>query len=254
MAETALITGASSGIGAELARLHAAQGGDLVIVARRTAELESLKAELEAAHGVSVEVVARDLTEPGAPEEVFAAAPDVDILINNAGFGALNPFHEQDLATHRRMIALNIEALTALCHLYLPGMIARGRGRILNVSSTASFLPGPLMAVYFATKAYVTSLSLALAEEVRGTGVRVTALCPGPVKTEFGAVANMEGLRLLKGAIAPQRTAKAGYEAMKRGDLLAFDDWRLRLALGWVVPLLPRSLVLRLSRLSMAMH
>lgn len=247
----ALITGASGGIGAELARLHAARGGDLVIVARREAELDALKAELEGRHGVSVSVIAIDLTEPDSAARIFAAAPEIDILINNAGFGGHGPFHEQALDRHRRMVALNIEALTALSHLYLPGMIARGQGRILNVSSTASFLPGPLMAVYFATKAYVTSFSHALAEEVRGTGVTVTALCPGPVSTGFGTAADMEGVSILDRAVTADVTAQAGYEGMMAGKLTVFDQTVLGLTLRWVVPFLPRRLVLWASRRSM---
>ena len=247
----ALITGASGGIGAELARLHAAEGGDLVLAARRQSELEAMKRELETAHGINAQVIVADLTEPDAVQRVHAEAGDIDILINNAGFGSLGTFQEQSPERHRSMIALNISALTELTHLYLPRMIKKGSGRILNVSSTASMLPGPYNAVYFATKAYVTSFSLALAEETKGTGVTVTALCPGPVETGFWDASNMQNAAMRKRAISSDKTAKAGYRAMMRGDLVVFDDWRLRLALGWVVPFLPRRLVLWAARRAM---
>ena len=247
----ALITGASGGIGAELARLHAAEGGDLVLVARRQPELEAMKRELETAHGINAQAIVTDLTEPDAIQRVHAEAGDIDILINNAGFGSLGSFHEQSGERHRSMIALNISALTELTHLYLPRMIKKGSGRILNVSSTASMLPGPYNAVYFATKAYVTSFSLALAEEAKGTGVTVTALCPGPVETGFWEASGMARHQMRGQAISAEKTAKVGYKAMMRGNLIAFDDWRLRLALGWVVPLLPRRMVLWASRRAM---
>lgn len=253
MAGTALITGASGGIGREFARLHAAHGGDLIIVARREEALEALKTELEAAHGVNVRVIAADLSVPGAAAEVHAAldGAQVDILINNAGFGGHGPFHEQDLSRNRAMIALNVGALTELTRLLLPGMMARGHGRILNVSSMAGFLPGPLMAVYYATKAYVISFSQALAEETRGAGVSVTVLCPGPVRTGFAETAGMQGVKVVAHGVAPERTARAGYRAMLRGHRVAFDDWRLRLVADWIVPCLPRRLLAFLSLKSM---
>ncbi|MEM9305209.1 MAG: SDR family oxidoreductase, partial [Pseudomonadota bacterium] len=170
---TALVTGASGGIGLELARLHASKGGDLVVVARSADRLEALRAELEEKHGVSVSVIARDLAEPDAAEAIFAeteaAGVEIDVLMNNAGFGLHGAFHEQQWGRVQAMMQVNMVALTALTRRYLPGMVERGRGRILNVSSTASFLPGPLQAVYYATKAYVTSFSQAIAEELRGS-------------------------------------------------------------------------------------
>lgn len=252
---TALITGASSGIGLELARIHARKGGNLILVARSEDKLEQLKAELEAENGVSVTVLAMDLSQPNAAERVFEATEaqglTVDTLINNAGFGGHGLFHERDLAKEKAMIELNITALTSLTHLYLQGMIARRRGRVLNVSSTASFLPGPKQAVYYATKAYVTSFSQAVAEEVAEFGVTVTALCPGAVATGFIQAGDLEGLAIWKTAKSPASVAECGYRAMERGQLVAFNETGLRIVLEWILPLLPRRLALKLSRQAM---
>ncbi len=176
----ALVTGASSGIGLELARLLAADGYALTLVARRGSTLELIAAELGDA-----QVVAADLGVPGAVEQVVAAAPAVDVLVNNAGVGDFGPFAATDPNKTATMLQLNIAALTELTRAYLPGMLERGHGQVLNVASTAAFQPGPLMAVYYATKAYVLSFSEAVAEEVRGSGVTVTALCPGPTESGF---------------------------------------------------------------------
>ncbi|MEL7163102.1 MAG: SDR family NAD(P)-dependent oxidoreductase, partial [Bacteroidota bacterium] len=182
MKNVGLITGASSGIGKELARIHAEKGRDLVIVARREAELNELKRELEDEHGVQVHVIAKDLTEILACDEIHdemvMANITVDYLFNNAGFGGRGIFHEQKWELLSGMIDLNVKALTELTHLFLPGMVARGRGKILQTSSTAAYMPGPLQAVYFATKAFVNSFSWAIASEVEGTGVTVTTLNP----------------------------------------------------------------------------
>ena len=219
----ALITGASSGIGRELARLHARKGGDLVIIARRKDRLDELKAELESAHGAAVTVVPADLNDPAAPraihEAVKAAGIEIDYLVNNAGFGGLGLFHEADWEQHERMIAVNITALTALTRLFLPDMVARGKGRILNVSSTASLLPGPWQAVYFASKAYVTSLSNAIDQEVRKSGVTVTALLPGATASEFRDVAGLDGTSLFRKSFTSEQVAKTGYNGMLRGKL-----------------------------------
>ena len=223
MKNVALITGASKGIGRELARIHANRGGDLVILARGEAELRSLKKEIQKAHDRKVRVLVKDLTEENAPQEVFdwcqAEGITVNILINNAGFGGRGLFHEREWATDRSMIQLNIVALTALTRLFLPGMVARKRGRILNVSSIASLMPGPLQAVYFATKAYVTSFTNAIAEELRGTGVTATALLPGATATEFAKVADLEGSKMFADAASARRVARQGYDAMKAGEL-----------------------------------
>lgn len=255
MSNTALITGASSGIGVEFARLHAAAGGDLVLVARSGDKLEALAAELRSAHGVRATVLVEDLAQAGSAERVFAATEaagvEVDVLINNAGFGGHGLFHQRERTADEAMVQLNVATLTSLTHRYVQGMVARGRGRVLNVSSTASFLPGPLQATYFATKAFVTSFSQAIAEELRGTGVSVTALCPGPVDTGFVAAGDLEGVSAFDNAASPAHTAKAGYDGMLRGDLIAYDSRPLKFLTNWVVPLLPRRWVLKLSRQSM---
>ena len=255
MSNTALITGASSGIGRELAKIHAARGGDVVLVARRREALEELKAELESAHAIRATVIAADLAEPGAAERIFAATEEagseIDVLINNAGFGMHGIFHEVDLARHQAMMQVNMVALVELTHLYLPGMVERGRGRLLHVSSTAGFMPGPLQAVYYATKAFVTSFSQAIAEELRDTGVTSTALCPGAVATGFVEAGNLEGSSLWDKAATPQSVAEIGYRAMERGSLVKINEASLGFLLNWVVPFLPRRMVLKSSRRAM---
>lgn len=257
MQEVALITGASSGIGKELARKHASHGGDLVIVARREEALLSLKSELEAKHGVSVLCRTVDLTQPNAAHQLHDWVSESEIivkyLINNAGFGGHGYFHERDWQKDRDMIQLNVVALTELTRLFLPGMVKRKSGRVLNTASTAAFLPGPLQSVYYATKAYVVSWSQALDEEMRSLGVdvTVTALCPGAVATEFVEAADLHGNELWNNAATPESVAKVGYDAMMRGKLIAINDWKLRFALNWIIPFLPRRMVLQMSRKSM---
>lgn len=255
MGNTALITGASSGIGAELARLHSARGGDLVLVARREEALNALKQELETAHGISARVVVADLAEADAAQRVFAATKEagleIEILINNAGFGGHGKFHERDLAKHQAMMQVNMGALVDLTHLYLPAMISRSSGRILHVASTAGFMPGPLQAVYYATKAFVTSFSQAIAEELSDTGITSTALCPGAVATGFVEAGDLAGTSLWDKAASPESVAACGYEAMLRGDLVKINEASLSFALGWVIPFLPRKAVLKISRKTM---
>lgn len=257
MKQVALITGASSGIGKELARIHAAKGGDLVLVARRKAELEALKTELENQFKAEVEVISADLAEISSAEKIFNETEkrgiQIEFLINNAGFGGYGYFHERENRKDLAMINVNITTLMLLTKLYLPGMVERRKGRILNVSSTASFLPGPLQSVYYASKAFVTSFSQALAEELRSSGITVTALCPGPVDTEFFDTANMHGVKMLKTqkATSPTKTAEKGYRDMIKGKLLSFDNNLLRFSLLGIVPLLPRKWVLKISRMTM---
>lgn len=253
--ETALITGASSGLGWELARLFAADGSDLILTARRVDRLEALAAELQTGHGVHVRVIGLDLSRPGAARELFQQATSdgtpVDVLVNNAGFGTLARFQDLPLETYTAMLELNVVALTELTRLFLPAMLARRRGAILNVASTASFQPGPHAAVYYASKAYVRSFSEALAEELRGSGVTVTALCPGPTKTEFGEHSAMEGTLLFRFAMEAAPVALAGYRALRRGrttvitglgnQLLAlqsklFPGWIVRKVVKWLQP------------------
>lgn len=250
---TALITGASSGIGMELARIHAARGGDLVIVARSRDKLAALAAELEGAHGVRVTVIAQDLTEPGAPQAVYddaqAAGLQVDYLINNAGFGGRGLFHERDLATDLAMIQLNVVALTALTRLFLPDFVARNSGRILNVSSTASLLPGPLQAVYYATKAYVTSFSNAIAEEQHDTAITSTALLPGATETGFASTSGMDETAMFDSTASARDVAQAGYDGMLAGklDVIAGVTFTQR-ALLRTLPVLPKRTTLKMIR------
>ena len=223
--ETVLVTGASSGIGEELAKLFAADGADLVLVARREERLRRLAAELEGAHGSRSQIESVDLSEPreviALYERLDEAGVCVDVLVNNAGFGARGAMAELELGRQLEMLRLNVEALTSLTRSLLPGMLARGRGGVLNVGSVAGFQPGPFMAVYYATKAYVLSLSEALAEELRGSGVTVTALAPGPTVTEFQDEADLEGSLLFKlGPMAAGPVARAGYRGFRRGKVL----------------------------------
>ena len=257
MKHVALITGASSGIGKELAKIHAAKGGDLVLVARREKELTELKNSLESGYKISVLVITKDLSDTSTPAEIFTETEklgiQVEYLVNNAGFGGHGLFHERELEKDLAMVNVNITSLMLLTRLYLPGMVKRGNGKILNVSSTASFLPGPLQAVYYASKAFVTSFSQALAEELKGTGVTVTALCPGPVATEFFDTANLEGVKMLKTqkAMTPAKTAAIGYRDMMKGRLLSFDNGLLKFSLLRIVPFVPQRWVLKMSRMTM---
>lgn len=252
---TALITGASSGIGRELARLHASKGGDAVLVARSRDKLDALKQELQTQYGVTVHTIIEDLADPGSAARIFATTEAlglrIDVLVNNAGFGGHGKFLERDLNADLAMIQVNMATLTALTHYYLKGMVSRRQGRILNVSSTASFMPGPLQAVYYATKSYVTSFTQAVAEEVREYGVTATALCPGAVATGFVDAGDLQGVDIWKNARTAQSVARCGYQAMERGELVAFNEFKLRVMLDWIIPLLPRTLVLKLSRQAM---
>jgi short-subunit dehydrogenase len=248
----ALITGASAGIGKELAGLFAADH-DLILVARREAELNALADELRKQPGRTVHVIPADLGDPAAPQRLFdevtAKGLTVDVLVNNAGFGTLGPFHDTDLAKSLTMIQVNVTALVHLTGLFLPGMRQRGRGRILNVASTAAFQPGPFMAIYYATKAFVLSFSEALWDELNGSGVTVTCLCPGPTRTEFADAAGMHGTRLFSGPNVMDVTsvAKAGYAATMRGKRLVVPGFLNRL-LVFAGRFAPRRLLLRVVR------
>ena len=226
---TALVTGASGGIGEEFARLLAADGYRLVLVARREDALDKLAKELGAQNGVDGHrVIAADLSCRGEAERVAVEAGPVDVLINNAGHADFGPFTKADLAKNVGVMELNMVSLTVLTRLVAEGMVERHEGRILNVASTAAFQAGPLMAVYYATKAYVLSFSEALAEELRGTGVTVTALCPGPTASGFQSRAEMESSRLVKGRTLARASdvARIGYRAMKRGDVVVVPGLR----------------------------
>lgn len=223
---TALITGASSGIGYELARLFARDGYDLVLVARGADKLNEMKQQYESKAGIRVRVIPKDLAQPSAPQEIFEELQRegvaVDVLVNSAGFTVFGRFTETDLEQELQLMQVNIVALTHLTKLFLPGMVERGWGRVLNLGSTASFFPGPLMALYYASKAYVLSFSEALWVELEGTGVSVTALCPGPTETGFQKRGNMEDSRLVAGRkILDVRTvARTGYRALMKGQML----------------------------------
>ena len=223
MNNTALITGASSGLGKEFALIHASKGGDVVIVARRAQKLNNLKKEIENRYGTQVKVIAKDLTQPEAPKEIYdeitQAGIQIDVLINNAGFGGHGKFHERAWEQDLSMINLNIVALTALTRFFLPDFVKRNSGKILNVSSTASLLPGPLQAVYFATKAYVTFFSNAIAEELYDTNITVTNLMPGATETEFAQTSGMDKTNLFEKSVSAYSVAKDGYEGMIKGKL-----------------------------------
>jgi short-subunit dehydrogenase len=249
---TTLITGASGGIGLALARISAAHGDDLVLVARSADKLQTIADEFAATYKITAHVLPTDLSHAQSPQmlvdQVAAHNIQVDILINNAGFGDYGPFAAADHTKTMEMLQLNIATLTALTQLLLPGMLARRYGRIMNVASTAAFQPGPLMAVYYASKAYVLSFSEAVNEEVRGSGVSVTALCPGPTRTGFQAGAAMEQSRLLRlGLMDGEAVAQAGYRGMIAGKSVVIpgaSNW-----LGAQLPRFsPRSLTARLVR------
>lgn len=251
MSNTALITGASSGIGKELARVHARKGGDLILTARRAAELDALKSELESAHGITAHVFALDLGAAGGAEalvaQIQAAGLKVDILINNAGFGGQGRHIDRSLAAEQAMIDLNVKALVTLTHAFAAKMATQGGGKILNVGSTAGFAPGPNQAVYFATKAFVNSFSQAVDQEMRSQGVTCTVLAPGYVETEFAKTANLEGTNLVKGGGATAASVAAhGYDAMLAGKLVTVNQASVGFIMQWVVPLLPRRMVLKM--------
>lgn len=244
----ALITGASGGIGLELAKLFAADDYDLVLVARSADKLEQIAADFRAKNGVEVQVLAKDLGAAGSAQDVFAAVGACDVLVNNAGFATYGKFADSHLEDERNELQLNIVTLTELTRLFLPGMIASKWGRILNVASTAGFQPGPLMAVYYASKAYVLSFSEAIADELLGTGVSVTCLAPGATETGFQERAKMGDVPLFKAAVADASSvAKAGYSALMKGKSLVIPGLKNR-ALAFSVRFAPRALITKISR------
>ncbi len=225
--KTALVTGASSGIGLEFARQLAQSGYNLVLVARSEGKLRELATELQSKHRVQATVLAKDLTQLNAPQEIFDALKDtpIEVLVNNAGFAAFGHFAtETKLEDELQMMQVNIMALTLLSKLFVKPMVERRSGQIVNVASTASFQPGPLMAVYYASKAYVLSFSEALARELDGTGVTVTALCPGPTKSGFQKRADMEDSKLVttlaRFMMSAAEVVQAGIQGMKQGKTI----------------------------------
>ncbi len=244
----ALITGASGGLGLEFAKLCAADGYDLALVARSESALQAIAADLRERHGVEATAIALDLAVPDAAGALLPRVPRCDVLINNAGFATNGRF--ENIAPERisQEIALDVLTLTQLTRAYLPGMLERRAGKVLNVASTAGFLPGPFMSVYYACKAYVISFSTALAEEVRGSGVSVTCFAPGATATGFADRAHMNDTLLFKlGVAKADAMARAGYAGMQRGKLMVVPG-----ALNWLVGasarLTPRRLLLRVSR------
>jgi short-subunit dehydrogenase len=238
-----LITGGNSGIGLELARHAAADGRNLILVAHNAATLEAAEAELN--RNVKVHTISQDLSQVGAAEAVYdrvrTLGAEVDCLINNAGFGDHGPFATSDLARQRSMIAVNVTALTELTRLFLPAMLERGRGQILNTASVTGFVPGPRMSVYFATKHYVLAFSESLIEELRGSGVTVTALCPPPVRTPFVSEAQIASANYMATTkITPAEVARYGYQMMKRGKPVAIYSLRWKFIMSFLVRITPR--------------
>jgi short-subunit dehydrogenase len=241
---TVLITGASFGLGADFATLFAADKYELILVARSEDRLMEWQDKLQAKYGVNVHVIASDLATSeaafGLKAELDRRNLKVDVLVNNAGFGEFGLFHEIDAIRQQQMIELNVTTLTILTRLLVPDMIKRKQGKILNVASTAAFQPGPLMTVYFATKSYVLSFSVALANELKGTGVTVTALCPGATETHFVKNANLGDSKLFK-RMKPADSmdvAKFGVSAMHKGKVVVVHGFFNSL-LAWSVRFFP---------------
>ena len=251
-AGSVLVTGATSGIGYALAKLFARDGHDLVLVARSRERLEEIGKELGGPAGIAPKLIPKDLSRPRAAEEIFdelrRASIPIGVLVNCAGFGTYGPFVETDIAAEREMMELNMVALTELTKLAVRQMIRRGEGRILNVASTAAFQPGPRMSVYYATKAYVLSFSEALSNELGGTGVTVSTLCPGPTRTGFGGRARMERARVYRtGVMDAAAVAEAGYRGLKKGRAVIIPGLRNKL-MALAARLGPRRLVVAVAR------
>jgi uncharacterized protein len=250
---TALITGASNGIGLELAKIHASKGGNLVLVARNKAKLDELKQELESQYKISVYTIGKDLSATDAALEVYNETTQqnikIDYLINNAGIGTFGMFAEEDWNKELQMINLNITTLTQFTHLYLKDMLARKAGKIMNVASTAAFQSGPTMAVYYATKAYVLHFSEAVNNEVKDSGVTITAFCPGATESGFQAAAAMEESALVKGKKLPtsKEVAEYGYTAMLKGKTVAIHGV-MNYIMANAIRFVPRSVAVTIVR------
>ena len=244
---TALITGASSGFGVEFARLHAERGGDVILVARSEGKLKKIAGELESKFDIAAHVIVKDLAKEDSAEELYSEVESkgiqVDYLFNNAGFGETGDFLDIDLDRQVNMIDLNMRTLTELTYLFGKPMVDRGEGWVLNVASTAAFQPGPGMGVYFATKAYVLSFTEALAEEWKQTGLKVTALCPGPTETGFAKAAHASSSKIFSGQLPTARmVAEYGYKSLMKGRVVAVHGFRNRMIL-LVNRVSPRSVV-----------
>lgn len=249
----ALVTGASGGIGLELARLAAKDGHDLILVARSQAKLDEVAKYLSGMYGIRAEVIAADLADPAAPQAILAEVDvrglGIDVLVNNAGFGDWGLFGRADLKRQSDMVQVNVVALMVLTRLVLPRMVSQRRGRILNVASTAGFAAGPLMAVYYASKAFVISFSEAIGNELQGTGITVTVLCPGPTRTGFAQTAGMERSNLFSSptVMAVEPVAAAGYRGMQRGRAIVIPGVAnklliqgMRISPRWAVRMITR--------------
>lgn len=251
--QTVLITGASSGIGYELAKIFAKNGFDLVLVARSELKLVNTALEFQQQYGISAIPIAKDLSEPDAARWLYdllsSRQMKIDILINNAGFGAFGPFIETSWEEEQKMIQVNMTLLTEMCKLFSLDMIKRRYGKILNVASTAAFQAGPLMAVYYATKAYVLSFSEALANEMHGTGVTVSCLCPGPTHTDFHRRAEMTASKLINTNMAMDvvPVARIGYKGLMRGKRLIIPGVRNKMFVQ-AVRFMPRKLITAIVR------
>ena len=250
---TALITGASNGIGLELAKIHASKGDNLVLVARNITKLNQIKTELESQYKISVHIIGKDLSLPNAPQEVYDDLKHknivVDYLINNAGFGDYGFFYETNWEKELQMINLNITALTHFTKLFLQDMIKHKSGKIMNVASTAAFQSGPTMAIYYASKAYVLSFSEAIDNEVSDKGVTVTTLCPGPTETGFLEAAALQDSKLFKGKkiAGAKEVAEYGHKAMMQGKTVAIQGFMNRVMAN-AVRFIPRALAVKVVR------
>lgn len=252
--QTALVTGASFGIGVDLAECYAKDGYDLVLTARTEPALREVAERLSNAHGIKATTIAIDLGAIGGgrklADEIAARGIDVDVLVNNAGYGIAGGFNGSDAGAQLGMIDLNDRALVELTHIYWPGMLSKNRGGVLNVASTAAFQPGPLMAIYYASKAFVLSFSEALWEEARGTNVRVSCLCPGPTVSKFRERAGTGKTKLSQAGGTPMPSAvvaQMGYDAWKKNKRVEITGTRNRV-LASLVPFMPRKALLGIVR------
>ena len=255
---TALITGATAGIGYELAKCFAADKYDLIINARNAERLQQVADELERAHGVKVRPFAADLGDPAAARHIFSTLEGegvvVDFLVNNAGFGTNGPFWKTDLDIELEMLQVNMASLVTLTKLFLQRMVERNSGRIMNVASTAAFQPGPHMAIYCATKAFVLSFSEAVAAELTGTNVTVTALCPGATKTEFQDRAQINDIPLIKSGkliMQADEVARIGYRGMMRGQTVVVTGLPNKIG-AFAIRLTPRKVAAHIAGRMMA--
>ena len=250
--KAALVTGASSGIGREFGRELATHGHNLVLAARTIDRLRELAGGLEQQYGVTAIPIRADLAAPNSAQELYAEVQrrqiDVNILVNNAGFNVYGPFTETNHADELGLLQVNLVALVSLTKLFVPDMVRRGYGRVLNLGSTGSFAPAPFDSLYAASKAFVLSFSEAIGEELRGTGVTVTTLCPGPTKTEFAERAGMTDVKIFSGQLTrPQEVASVGYKAMMAGQATVIVGLANRLTV-WSMRFSPRSVVTKVAK------